>query len=151
MDTKLFENPIFRAYIFYGCLLTLKTIGMVFLIAKYRFKKQIFISPEDTKMFLVKENATVTYDDPDIERCRRAHLNDLENIPFFMFVSFFYVLTDPNPIIAINLFRIYTTVRFIYTFVYAVIVVPQPARSISWTIGFWITMYITISTAIHFW
>ncbi|XP_044727812.1 microsomal glutathione S-transferase 1-like [Chrysoperla carnea] len=141
------DNPVFTAYVFYACVLVLKTLFMVALIGRYRWTKLIFISPEDAKF---TTNATCANDDPDIERCRRAHLNDLENIPAFLFVALFYVLTDPKDFIALNLFRLFTLARFIHTFVYAVIVVPQPARVISWAIGFIITIYISVATAIYF-
>ena len=33
----------------------------------------------------------------DVERVRRAHQNDLENIPIFLILALFYVTTDPDP------------------------------------------------------
>ncbi|XP_044727711.1 microsomal glutathione S-transferase 1-like [Chrysoperla carnea] len=142
-----YENPVLRAYIFYTCLLVLKILAMLFLIVPKRFQKKIFISPEDT---VLRKGSVADTTDPDIERCRRAHLNDLESIPAFLFVAFFYVLTNPMEFLAINLFRLFTLARFIHTFVYAVIVIPQPTRAIVWGIGYIITIYIAVATAIHF-
>uniref|UniRef100_A0A0A9XBA4 Microsomal glutathione S-transferase 1 n=1 Tax=Lygus hesperus TaxID=30085 RepID=A0A0A9XBA4_LYGHE len=135
------DNPVFRAYLFYCCVLVLKVLGVVALIGRQRFTKKIFRSPEDCTIL---KNAKVKYDDPDIERPRRAHLNDLENIPFFFVAAFAYMLTNPNPWLAINLFRAFTFARIAHTFVYAVVVIPQPARVISWGIGYAITIYMAI-------
>lgn len=77
-------------------------------------------------------------------------MNDLENIPVFFVAAFFYVLTDPNPIIAVNLFRIFTLARILHTFVYAVYVIPQPARAITWGVGYFITIFMAISSLISF-
>lgn len=80
--------------------------------------------------------------DEDVERVRRAHLNDLENIPVFLVAAGLYVLTNPCPTLALNLFRAFTAARITHTLVYAVVVVPQPARALSWFIGYGITGYI---------
>lgn len=74
----------------------------------------------------------------------------MENIPIFFIVGAFYLLTDPNPKTAINLFRAYTIARYCHTLVYAVIVVPQPARALSWSVGFGITGYMIFKTISHF-
>ncbi|KAF4525053.1 hypothetical protein B566_EDAN001967 [Ephemera danica] len=73
--------------------------------------------------------------DQDIERIRRAHLNDLENIPAFVLVSFLYILTAPEQVLAVNLFRVFTAARVVHTFVYAVRPVPQPARALCFATG----------------
>lgn len=81
---------------------------------------------------------------------RRAHRNDLENILPFLTAGFFYVLINPSPIIAINLFRASAIARIIHTIVYAVYVVPQPARALSWLVCFLITGYMSIASAVFF-
>lgn len=90
------------------------------------------------------------YDDPDIERVRRAHLNDLENIPAFIFAALIFLLTNPPAGLAINLFRIFTYARIAHTVVYAVFVVPQPARAISWGVGYGITIYMVIHSLLKY-
>ncbi|CAD7091320.1 unnamed protein product [Hermetia illucens] len=99
-----------------------------------------FISPED----LFSKKSKVKYDDDDIERVRRAHRNDLENILPFLTIGFFYCLTDPEPWLAINLFRLVGISRIIHTFVYAVIVIPQPARFLSFILALLPTLYMTL-------
>ncbi|KAK3919844.1 Microsomal glutathione S-transferase 1 [Frankliniella fusca] len=80
----------------------------------------------------------------------RAHLNDLENIPAFWVVGLLYCLTNPAPSLAINLFRGFTAARFLHTFVYAVVPLPQPSRGLAFGAGFAITMYMAFSTVMHF-
>lgn len=80
----------------------------------------------------------------------RAHLNDLENIPLFIIVCFGYLLTSPNVYIATNLIRLFVASRIIHTIVYAVVVLPQPARGLSWFAGFATTIYMAIQVILSF-
>lgn len=80
----------------------------------------------------------------------RAHLNDMENILPFLSVGLFYVLTDPNPLIALNLFRVATVARLLHTVVYAIYVIPQPARAICFGVHYIITLFMAVSCIIYF-
>ena len=57
-----------------------------------------------------------------------AHLNDLENILPFLVLGLLFVGTNPSLSWARTLFRVFTTGRFLHTFVYAVFVIPQPGN-----------------------
>jgi glutathione S-transferase len=81
----------------------------------------------------------------------RAHLNDLENIPAFLFVSFLYLLTNPDPGFATILFRTFTIARCVHTFVYAVKPLPQPSRGLAFGIGLLITAYMAVKVLFFFW
>lgn len=80
----------------------------------------------------------------------RAHLNDMENILPYLSVGLFYVLTDPNPMVATILFRVTTVARFLHTFVYAIYVIPQPARAICFFVHIFITLYMAFMSVIYF-
>lgn len=80
----------------------------------------------------------------------RAHLNDLENIPFFIIVCFGYLLTNPSLYIATNLIRLFVVSRIIHTIVYAVIVLPQPTRALSWFAGYATTGYMAFQVILSF-
>ena len=43
----------------------------------------------------------------DVERVRRAHLNDLENILPFFCLGLLYIFTNPAPSTAVLVFRLY--------------------------------------------
>ncbi|KAF2881627.1 hypothetical protein ILUMI_24570 [Ignelater luminosus] len=140
------ENPAFCGYVTYSSLLVLKMMIMPLLTVKQRRKFGVPISPEDCAIYNRKSLRL----HEEVERIRRAHLNDLENIPIFFIAGAFYLLTNPSPRTALNLFRTYTIARYCHTFVYAVVVIPQPARAISWSIGFAITGYMLFRTIRHF-
>lgn len=77
-------------------------------------------------------------------------MNDLENIPIFFVSAFIYTMTNPSEYLAKTLFLAYTVARFAHTFVYAVVVIPQPARGLSWMVGYAITGYMAITGLLHF-
>lgn len=79
----------------------------------------------------------------------RAHRNDMENILPYLSAGLFYVMTDPNPTLAIILFPVTTIARLLHTFVYAVYVVRQPARAILYTIHICITLYMAFMCIVH--
>ncbi|KAF2881626.1 hypothetical protein ILUMI_24569 [Ignelater luminosus] len=142
-----FDNPAFNAYVTYGSVLVLKMMIMAPLTVKQRLTRGVPISPEDSNVYKGKQ---LRKSHEDVDRVRRAHLNDLENIPIFFLVAFAYLLTDPDPTTALNLFRVFTLARFIHTFVYAIVVVPQPARGLAWVTGFLITGYMAVKAICHF-
>lgn len=85
-----------------------------------------------------------------IEFIHRAHRNDMENILPYLSIGLFYVMTDPSPMVAIILIRVAVVIRFVHTFVYAIYVIPQPARAICFLIHNFITQYMAIMCVIHF-
>lgn len=108
--------------------------------------KGSFSNPEDAKLFRGK----VKFDDATIERVRRAHLNDLENIPAFWLLGALYLTTGPMTAVATNLFRVYTVFRIIHTIVYAVIPLPQPSRAIAYAVPYIIKWYMGIQVILYY-
>lgn len=139
-------NPVFEGFAFYAGILILKMILMAPLTGIQRFRKKAFANPEDT----VAHGVDVKNDDEDVERVRRAHLNDLENIPIFLLTGVLFVLTDPDVVFALMLFRLYTLTRIIHTIVYAIYVVRQPARVIAFLVGLIINIIMIIFVFINF-
>uniref|UniRef100_W8BV24 Microsomal glutathione S-transferase 1 n=1 Tax=Ceratitis capitata TaxID=7213 RepID=W8BV24_CERCA len=131
------ENEVLTAYLFWSAVLVLKMLFMSLLTGLMRFRTQTFANPED----LLDKRLKVKFDNPDVERVRRAHRNDLENIIPFFVIGFLYVLTDPIPGLAINLFRAVGIARIVHTIVYAVFVVPQPSRALAFFVAFGATAY----------
>lgn len=74
----------------------------------------------------------------------------MENILPYLSVGLFYVMTDPPAMVATILFKVATVSRIIHTIVYAIIVVPQPARAIAFFIQWAITIYMAIASIIYF-
>ncbi|XP_059049156.1 microsomal glutathione S-transferase 1-like [Achroia grisella] len=140
------DNPLVQSYIVYSAILALKLLFVAPLTALSRMRRNVFANPEDAALTRGK----VKYDDPVIERVRRAHLNDLENIPAFWVLAALYVTTGPAVAWAQLLFRVYTAGRILHTIVYAVVPLPQPARVLAFGIPFAIKIYIGLQVVLHY-
>ena len=88
------------------------------ILEKEFYLSQAFANPED--LTLARHQSTVVSIDPDVERLRRNHLNDIENIVPFVLVGFFYVATNPNKDVAYWHFRIFFISRLVHTVCYQV-------------------------------
>ncbi|XP_035783123.1 microsomal glutathione S-transferase 1-like isoform X1 [Anopheles albimanus] len=142
-------NPdAYRAYVFWSCVLLVKLSLMPLLTAINRFRKQAFANPEDSAA--ISRKLKPKFDDPDVERVRRAHRNDLENILPFFVIGFLYLLTNPAPTLAINLYRLVAVSRILHTLVYAVVPLPQPARFLAFVGALAPTAYMTLQTLLYF-
>ncbi|CAH1116791.1 unnamed protein product [Phaedon cochleariae] len=143
-DLVSLQNPVFRSYLFYCSILVIKMMGMAILTSVQRYKNKAFVNPEDVKSLKIKPKT-----DENVERVRRAHLNDLENIPIFFVSAFLYMMTSPTEYMAKTLFFAFTVARIVHSIVYAVVIIPQPARGLSFGIGFLITGYMALTTLLH--
>ncbi|XP_013144610.1 PREDICTED: microsomal glutathione S-transferase 1-like [Papilio polytes] len=132
-------NPLFQAYIVYSAILTLKLIAVSSMTGYTRLTRRVFSNPEDVKNF----RGVVKLDDPVVERTRRAHMNDLENIPPFWILGALYITTGPGLAWTTLLFRSFTVCRIIHTIVY-ILPVPQPSRAIAYGIPYIINWYMGI-------
>ncbi|CAK1548528.1 unnamed protein product [Leptosia nina] len=141
-------EPAVRSFLFYSGVLGLKVLSMAFLTARQRHKKNVFANSEDAAM--KKGVAVVKFDDEDVERVRRAHLNDLENIPLFWVLGGLYLTTGPSAATAITLFRVYAAGRILHTIVYAVKPLPQPSRAIAFGVPLFITLYMGVQVVSHY-
>ncbi|CAL1535783.1 unnamed protein product [Lymnaea stagnalis] len=136
------ENPVFRQFIGYAALVLVKTCLMSSITAYYRITRKAFINEEDTASFGKK--LQVVLNNPQVERVRRCHLNDLENVIPFVLLGLLYVATGPNQAAASLHFRIFTISRYIHTFVY-LLVVPQPARALAFAAGLFVNISMVYS------
>jgi len=125
------SNPVFSNYAFYGAVVLVKMFGMSTLTAVKRIANGIFANPEDVRAFGSKK---VIFDNEGVERVRRNHLNDLENIPAFLLIGLLYVATNPTPNIALWHFRVFAIARILHTFFYQ-FAIPQPTRALSFFVG----------------
>uniref|UniRef100_A0A087Z4Q3 Microsomal glutathione S-transferase 1 n=1 Tax=Anopheles darlingi TaxID=43151 RepID=A0A087Z4Q3_ANODA len=142
------DQASLRAYVFWSAVLVSKMLLMSPLTSLTRVRKMAFANPEDTAA--ISRKLKPKFDDPDVERVRRAHLNDLENILPFFVIGFLYLLTNPAPTLAINIYRLVAASRILHTLVYAVVPVPQPARFLAFVGALAPTLYMTLQTLLHF-
>lgn len=127
------DNPIFSAFVTYATLVIAKTMFMSLLTSYQRVTNKAFINEEDVKSY-AKKKVEVTRYHPKVERVRRCHQNDLENVVPFVLLGLLYVCTGPSLWTALLHFRVFTVARFAHTIIY-LLAVPQPSRFLVFVCG----------------
>ncbi|XP_011214612.2 microsomal glutathione S-transferase 1 isoform X2 [Bactrocera dorsalis] len=138
------DNPVFCCFLFWASVLVIKMLLMSLLTALQRFRNKVFPNQED----LFFKDIEVQFNDPHVERVRRAHRNDMENILPYFTMALLYICTNPNPTVACILFRVVAIARILHTLVYAFYPVPQPSRIIAFGVAFAITIYMACVVAL---
>jgi len=128
------NNSVFTNFAFYSTASVVKMMGMSALTVLKRMSKDVYVNPEDLTLAKNKSTVVVT-NDPDVERVRRNHLNDIENIVPFVLVGLFYVGTNPDRDTALWHFRIFFISRVLHTLTYQ-LALPQPSRFIACLVGY---------------
>ncbi|XP_073420722.1 microsomal glutathione S-transferase 1 [Dendrobates tinctorius] len=143
---QLADNDVFRAFATYATIVLLKMMLLSLVTAFYRITRKVFANPEDaaahskggdTKKFLRT--------DQDVERVRRCHLNDIENIIPFVGVGLLYVLSNPDLYFALLHFRVFVASRVLHTICY-LMPLPQPSRALTFFVGYLVTVSMAVST-----
>lgn len=78
-------------------------------------------SPEDLRPGMINKTPDVSQLDSNdyVERSRRMHRNDLENIPAFWISGFLFVLAEPSLILAQILLYGFVVARLMHSIAYA--------------------------------
>jgi len=100
-------------------------------------------------VFKKNDKAKVVYDDPDVERVRRAHLNDLENIVPWFIITYLWLETGPSPWLAKTLIRTFVLSRITHTISY-IFLSQQPMRAISFFVAFGIMGFEAFKTLLYY-
>ncbi|CAF1416926.1 unnamed protein product [Adineta steineri] len=132
------DNTVFRNFLFYAVASTLKMMIVSLLTIRQRFRKNAFANPEDIEPEK-RKTIQATTSDSDVERVRRNHLNDIENIIPFVLIGFCYIACNPNATLALWHFRIFFFSRLFHTFAYQ-IPIRQPSRALAFLVGFVVTV-----------
>ncbi|XP_046339143.2 microsomal glutathione S-transferase 1-like [Haliotis rufescens] len=130
----VFDNPVFPYFAFYATVVVLKTMAMSVVTSFHRLTKKVFANPEDTAGMGVKPSTHES-----VERVRRCHLNDLENVIPFVLIGLLYTATGPSLGSALLHFRIFTGARILHTIAY-LLPLPQPSRVLGFFVGILVTM-----------
>jgi uncharacterized MAPEG superfamily protein len=125
----LLAQPAVRLFAVVYLLLVLKMMLVGNYTSMLRLRRNVFATPED---YALRGAAPVVADE-DIERVRRAHRNDLENILPFFAVGFFYVLGNPSLGMARLFLWGFLIARVIHSVFY--IRARQPHRTIAFAVG----------------
>lgn len=116
------ENPVFVTYMITAAIMVLKIMGQGWMTV-YRMLKSNsgLASPEDLQVGLINKAPH-----PDqleindyVDRSRRMHRNDLENIPAFLACGLIFVAAGPSYLLANVLMYGFVVARLGHTFAYA--------------------------------
>jgi glutathione S-transferase len=123
--------PAFEALVIFSVLLALKMAAVAFVTAKVRFDSKVVLNPEDAPVNpgsqAQAEEAVATL------RAKRAHLNDVENIPVFMVLALLFTLTGCSALAGWVYFGVYFVARTLHTIFYLKAI--QPWRTAAFALG----------------
>ncbi|XP_073334275.1 prostaglandin E synthase [Pagrus major] len=129
--SALIRNEVFSCFVFYGVLLVLKMYIIAIITGQVRLRKKAFANPEDS---LRHGGLQFHREDPDVERCLRAHRNDMENIYPFLFLGAVYAMTGPSLSVARIHFLVFFLARMLHSVAY-LFALRAPTRSLAYTIA----------------
>ncbi len=123
--------PAFQPLVVISVLLAIKMAAVAFVTAKARFDSKVVLNPEDAP---VNPGAQARSEEAESTlRVKRAHLNDVENIPVFMFLALLFTLTGCSAMAGWMYFGVYFAARTLHTIFYLRAV--QPWRTAAFAIG----------------
>jgi uncharacterized MAPEG superfamily protein len=125
------DLPAFQPLVLVTVLLVLKMGAVAVATSVARRRALVVLNPEDTK---VNPGARAASEEaPATLRAKRAHLNDLENIPAFLFLAVLFTLAGGSATPAWAWFGIYFAARTLHTIFY--LNAAQPWRTLSFFVG----------------
>ncbi len=137
MNTLSLTNPLFSTYVIAAAIMIIKVKAMSWLtVVRMTKVKGGFRSPEDAKKspFNPTPDAAQLDKNESVERIRRIHLNDLENVPFFLVAGFLFILTGPSLVLAQVLLYGYVATRLLHFLAYVTAQL-HDVRAALWTPG----------------
>ncbi len=137
MDALSLSNPVFATYAVCAALGVLKLMGQGW-VSVYRLMKVGggYASPEDANKGILNPRPRPGQLDVDdyVDRSRRMHRNDLENIPGFLAAGLLFVLVSPPLLLAQVMLYGFVLARAFHTWAYAT-AQSHEVRSVFYTIG----------------
>ena len=137
MSLLTFDNPVFRYYAVAAALMIVKMMSQGWITVFRMMKvKGGYRYPEDALRSLGNPHPSPEQllSNEYVERSRRMHGNDVENIPLFLVAGLLYVCTAPADVAALVMFTVYVLSRFAHF--YVVLAARQhEVRAALWTAG----------------
>ena len=140
------DNPVFVTYAIAAALMVLKIMGQGWMTV-YRMMKSNsgLASPEDVQRGMLNKSPH-----PDqlavneyVDRSRRMHRNDLENIPAFLAVGLIFVTVNPALWLAQTVFYGFVLARMAHFVAYATKQIHE-VRATFYTIGSGLVIYMAL-------
>lgn len=139
------QNPVFATYTIAASIMILKAVAMSWLtVVRMVQEKGGYRSPEDLRKTPLNPAPDPKQIEPNerVERIRRIHLNDLENLPFFLVAGLLFVLTDPSLTLTRWLMYGYVVSRLMHFAAYFT-AQTHDMRATFWTVGSLILIFMT--------
>ncbi|MXN65430.1 MAPEG family protein [Stappia sp. GBMRC 2046] len=142
------ENPVFATYMIAASLMVLKIMGQGWMTVYRMLKSDAgLVSPEDLQVGIINKNPRpeqleiIDY----VDRSRRMHRNDLENIPAFLASGLLFVLAGPPLWLANTLMYGFVAARLLHTLAYAT-KQSHEMRATLYTVGSLIVIFMALYT-----
>jgi uncharacterized MAPEG superfamily protein len=137
MTALTMENPVFVTYMIAAAIMVLKVMGQGWMTVYRMLKvKSGWATPEDLQAGLINRNphpGQLELSDY-VDRSRRIHRNDLENIPAFLACGLLFVVAGPSLLLANVLMYGFVGARLVHTLAY-VTKQSHEVRATLYTIG----------------
>ena len=121
MNMYSLDNPVFVTFIITAALMILKIMGQGWLTVYRMLKSNAGLaSPEDLRAGPINKNPHPEQLELNdyVDRSRRMHRNDLENIPAFLACGLIFVAVSPSLMIANILMYGFVGARFAHSLAY---------------------------------
>jgi uncharacterized MAPEG superfamily protein len=146
MTALTMENPVFVTYMIAAAIMVLKVMGQGWMTV-YRMLKVEggWATPEDIQSGLINRNphpGQLELNDY-VDRSRRIHRNDLENIPAFLACGLLFVVAGPSLLLANVLMYGFVGSRLVHTLAYAT-KQSHEVRATLYTIGSLAVMFMAV-------
>lgn len=145
---QILHNPVVATYVVAASIMSLKALAMAWLTVWRMLRENAgFRAPEDLRRTPLNRHPNRGQTEPNerVERIRRIHQNDLENIPFFLIIGLLFLLTEPTLLAAKILFYGYVATRLAHFLAYLT-GQSHDLRAAFWTPGSLILIYMAIRT-----
>jgi uncharacterized MAPEG superfamily protein len=129
--TEVMALPAFAPLVIFTVLLALKMGAVAFVTSNERRKAKVVVNPEDVGVN--PGSHTENEDAPATLRAKRAHLNDVENIPVFLVLALLFTLTGCSATAGWVYFGVYFAARTLHTIFY--LRAMQPWRTAMFALG----------------
>ena len=153
MTALTMENPVFVTYMIASAIMILKIMGQGWMTVFRMLKIDGgWATPEDIQPGLINRNPSPEQLELNdyVDRSRRMHRNDLENIPAFLACGLLFVVTGPSLLLANILMYSFVGARLVHTLAYAT-KQSHEVRATLYTIGSVVVIvmavYVLVATA----
>ena len=131
------DNPVFVTYMITAALMVLKIMGQGWVTVYRMLKSDVgLVNPEDVQVGPFNKNPRPEQLEINdyVDRSRRMHRNDLENIPAFLAAGLIFVAAGPSILLANILMFGFVLARFAHSVAYATKQIHE-VRATFYTIG----------------